>query len=503
MLWKQSFDTGQIHHSFLLQLITPIHKGGSKFPPVNYRPVSLTSHLIKIFERVIQKKLVEYLEQHNLISSSQHGFRRGHSCLSELLDHYNELIDNLGAIQDSDVIYLDFSKAFDKVDHDLLIKKLQRYGITGKLLRWIKSFIFNRKQKVVVDGCHSYIGQVLSGIPQGSVLGPLLFLLFVNDMNQALEHSTLRMFADDSRLVQAIDPIHPENGMNMLNSDIDRILIWSEENNMELNESKFEFLSYKVHWEVPGVNMRLLKELPFASLAFERSYATKSGVTLNETDYVVDLGITLPNGFSFEYHINTIAHKANQKCFWILSVFTVRDPYVMLNLFKSLVLSVIEYCSPLWIPTNIEQIKTLESVQRRFTSKIIGMKELSYWERLKKLKLLSLQRRRERFAIFYLWKIINGKVPNSFHITWHYSDRRGIVADIFALPCRVAKINTAYDNFFKVLGPRLWNKIPKYINIITCFDTFKMKLDNYLLTLPDCPPVEGYTTANNNSLLVL
>ena len=194
LLWKQSFDTGQIHHSFLSQLITPIHKGGSKFPPVNYRPVSLTSHLIKIFERVIQKKLVEYLEEHNLISSSQHGFRRGRSCLSELLDHYNELIDNFGASQDSDVIYLDFSKAFDKVDHNLLIKKLQRYGIAGKLLRWIESFISNRQQKVVVDGVQSYICQVLSGIPQGSVLGPLLFLLFVNDMGQSLEHSTLRMF---------------------------------------------------------------------------------------------------------------------------------------------------------------------------------------------------------------------------------------------------------------------------------------------------------------------
>ena len=116
---------------------------------------------------------------------------------------------------------------------------------------------------------------------------------------------------------------------------------------MKLNESKFEFLSYKVHWQAPGVNMRLLKELPFASLAFERSYTTKSGIILNETECVEDLGVTLANSFSFENHINVIAHKANQKCFWILSVFSSRDPYVMLNLFKRLVLNIIEYCSPL------------------------------------------------------------------------------------------------------------------------------------------------------------
>ena len=123
---------------------------------------------------------------------------------------------------------------------------------------------------------------------------------------------------------------------------------------------KFEFLSYKVHWQAPGVNMRVLKELPFASLAFERSYVTKSGVTLNERESVSDLGVTLTNSFSFENHINSIAHKANQKCFWILSVFSVKDSYVMLNLFKSLVLNVIEYCSPLWIPTVLDRLRRVK-----------------------------------------------------------------------------------------------------------------------------------------------
>ena len=249
--------------------------------------------------------------------------------------------------------------------------------------------------------------------------------------------------------------------------------------------------------------MRLLKALPFASIACERSYFTTRDVTLDESEHVLDLGVTLSNTFSFEYHINNITRKASQKCFWILSVFSTRDPFVMLNLFKSLVLSVIEYCSPLWTPTNIAQIKRLESVQRTFTSKITEVKDLSYWDRLKQLNLFSLQRRRERYVLFYMWRIINGKVPNLFNIEWQYNPRRGIIARIPPLPSRVARINTVFDTSFKVLGPKLWNTIPKTVNTVANFDTFKVKLDTFLQTLPDCPPVDGYISSNNNSLLTL
>ena len=137
-------------------MIAPIFKAGSKLESANYRPVSLTSHLIKVFERVIQTKVIHYLESNKLLSCNQYGFRKGCSCLSELLAHFNDIFDNLGNQLDTDTVYLDFSKAFDKVDHALLIKKLQLYEIRGKLLNWIKSFLSNRYQKVVVNGKKSY-----------------------------------------------------------------------------------------------------------------------------------------------------------------------------------------------------------------------------------------------------------------------------------------------------------------------------------------------------------
>ena len=150
-----------------IQSITPIFKNGDKSDPENYRPISLTSHLIKIFERVIRNKLVCHLESNSILSNKQHGFRKSRSCLTHLLKHIDDIIQSL----------LDFAKAFDKVDHEILVHKLRQCGVQGKLIKWMKQFLTNRKQFVTINGFHSMLALVLSGVPQGSVLGPILFLV--------------------------------------------------------------------------------------------------------------------------------------------------------------------------------------------------------------------------------------------------------------------------------------------------------------------------------------
>jgi len=175
-LWCASLETGIIAEKFKSQAVIPIFKGGSKAIPANYRPVSLTSHIIKLFERVVRKKMISFIEEHNLIHPKQHGFRKGRSCLTQLLDHFDDVLRDLNSDANSDVIYLDFSKAFDKVDHRILLKKLHKYGIRGNLHRWLQSFLSDRTQHVVIDGVSSTKTKVVSGVPQGTVLGPLLFL---------------------------------------------------------------------------------------------------------------------------------------------------------------------------------------------------------------------------------------------------------------------------------------------------------------------------------------
>ena len=204
ILWSNSFTTGFIPSELKSQSITPVYKKDDRTDPANYRPVSLTSHIIKTFECIIRDRLVNYLEDANLISCNQHGFRKKRSCLTQLLSHIEFIYRCLNNGDEVDVIYLDYSKAFDKVDHKVLLEKLKRYGIGGNVLRWIEKFLTNRSQTVQVEGVLSSSQPVVSGVPQGTVLGPILFLLYINDLLPVLKSCKGLCFADDTKLISRV-----------------------------------------------------------------------------------------------------------------------------------------------------------------------------------------------------------------------------------------------------------------------------------------------------------
>ena len=207
LLWEKSFNTGQIPTFYKSQIIIPIHKKGPKTKPENFRPVSLTSHIIKIFERVLRSIIVKYLEENALLNPNQHGFRQNHSCVTQLLSYINIIFDNLTNDSETDSIYIDFSKAFDKIDHNILINRLKYYKITGKYLEWITQFLKNRTQTVYINNTYSYSTPVRSGVPQGSVLGPVLFILFINDLINCVANSTVLTFADDTKIVSKVSAV--------------------------------------------------------------------------------------------------------------------------------------------------------------------------------------------------------------------------------------------------------------------------------------------------------
>ena len=303
--WRKSLDETSTPKLHKTSIITPIYKGDDQGDPVNYRPVALTSHIVKVFEKVVRRKLVAHLEGNNLFNSNQHGFRGGRSCLSQLLAHVDTVLSYLEQGYNVDTIYLDFSKAFDKVDHTLLLKKLQNYGIHGKLLGWIKSFLTGRLQYVIVNSHLSNPTVVLSGVPQGSVLGPLLFLIMISDIDDDVKFSVLSSFADDTRLVKAIGDTMDNF---KLQHDMNKVYDWTKDNNMKLNGKKFEQLSYGRH--------SVLKK--------NSIYLTDSSTKVKKTNLVRDLGVTITDDGRFSKHIDQVVKKATELSSLVLKAFKSR-----------------------------------------------------------------------------------------------------------------------------------------------------------------------------------
>jgi len=268
--------------------------------------------------------------------------------LSQLLTHFDSVLTKLEEGKDVDVIYIDFSKAFDKVDHTILMNKLKAVGLCSKLLTWIESFLTNRKQMVVVNGATSEVAETISGVPQGSVLGPLLFIIMIGDIDEDVGYSTLSSFADDTRMKKAI-----QNLLDTfkLQEDLNRVYKWALENNMMLNGKKFEHIHY-------GKQMKT------------NSYFTEHSKIIEKKSDVKDLGVLLTDDTTFKQHINGMIKKATELVGWVLRTFKSRDKDVMTTSWKSLIIPHLDYCSQLWNPQEKGLIQSIEAVQRSFTRQI-------------------------------------------------------------------------------------------------------------------------------------
>jgi hypothetical protein len=205
MIFRCSLEQGIVPEDWKVANVTPIFKKGVKSSPGNYRPVSLTSVCCKIMETVLRDKMMKHLLENELISPSQHGFMSGKSCTTNLLEFLEEVTKSVDKGTPMDIVFLDFAKAFDKVPMRRLLAKIKAHGIRGRTWEWIRQWLTGRKQRVVLNGKCSTWKEVLSGVPQGSVLGPILFLIFINDLDGAAKLVTLvRKFADDTKLGQKV-----------------------------------------------------------------------------------------------------------------------------------------------------------------------------------------------------------------------------------------------------------------------------------------------------------
>ena len=387
-LIRTSINTGQVPVEWKRADVIPIYKGGCRMETLNYRPVSLTSIVCKICEEVIKSKWCEFLEDEQILSEKQFGFRKGKSCVSNLLCFYSRVIDILQE-RDGwvDCVYLDLKKAFDKVPHNRLMWKLSNIGgIRGSLEEWMKNYLTDRKMRTVVRGVKSEWRRVISGVPQGSVLGPIMFLIYINDMPEGVS-SYMNMFADDAKIMRRITNM---DDCNELQKDLDKINEWSKSWQMEFNAKKSCVM-----------RMGRSKYRPYKVYQLERNI-------LEEVSEEKDLGVTIQSDLSPEKHINRIFGKTYSMLQSIGLAFHYLDENMIRRIITTLIRPQLEYASIIWSPHLKKHIKKLERVQRLATRMIPQFKEVAYEERLNRLELSTLEERRVRGDMITLFKIVHG-----------------------------------------------------------------------------------------------
>jgi hypothetical protein len=497
LFFTLSFNSGQIPNQYKTQSIIPIHKKGPKTIPENFRPVTITPHTIKIGERIIRKTLMSYLEANNFLSENQHGFRNNRSCSTQLIEYTTNVFDSLVKGDEVDAIYLDYSKAFDKVDHTVLLMKLKSLHLGDKYLKWLECFLRGRTQTVIVDNQSSYSTPVISGVPQGSVLGPLLFNIYINDLPLSLTSCRVLTFADDTKLISNITS---SKDTISLQENLAKVSIWSDLNNMSLNANKFELLQFKPNQN--NKSLSLLGNLPFSEKYFH--YQLPNDTIIEPSNYVKDLGIFIACDLEWDIHYFNICNKARRTAGWVLNTFVTRDPTTMITLFTSLIRPILEYNCEIWNPYKIKDIIQLEQIQRTFTHRISGMQDRNYWERLEILGISSLQRRREKIIIINIWKIKNDKIPNSINLKFkdHLRSQK-CKAVLPSLPRTNCKLLNKYEHSFIINGAKLWNSLPGTLTHIDNISEFKLCLSRYLQTIPDQPPLPdyNYNRTTYNSLI--
>lgn len=453
-IFRMSLDSGVVPEMWKLANVTPIFKKGDKLTTENYRPVSLTSQVCKLCEKLVRERIVNFFESNNIFCNEQHGFRKGRSCLTNLLttlEDWTFLYDNGLPF---DALYLDFRKAFDSVPHVRLSYKLHKYGVTGKINKWIEDFLLGRKQSVCVKSSKSASLRVTSGVPQGSVLGPVLFLAFINDLPAVLSTKS-QIFADDTKLYH---PILSLVDYDCLQGDLDKLCKWSSE------------------WLL-GFNSKKCKVMHFGKKNPKYQYSMNGDVISTVTEEK-DLGVVFSDNLSFSKYICNSAAKANRILGLIKRSFNYITKESFLVLYKSYVRPHLEYCVQVWSPYLQKDKDVLEKVQRRATKIVPGLENLTYENRLKELGLTTLEERRTRGDLIEVFKILNNLEnvnPTNFFERRDYNGLRG--------HCDTLKVNRSYLNvrkyFFSNRVITLWNSLPNHIVNSTNVNNFKNNYDSF------------------------
>ena len=446
-LLQLSLSTGSIPLQWRDALVVPIYKSGDRHSPVSYRPISLTCIPCKIMERILKQAILHHLTSNSLLSPSQHGFLPNRSCTTNLLIFMDSLTEarDVGLI--SDAVFFDFAKAFDRVPHAPLLSKMHALGIRGSVYRWIEAFLSNRSFRVKTGQTLSDSSPISSGVPQGSVLGPLLFLIFINDLPDVVASNVL-LYADDLKIWNSQNPA-------TLQSDIDAITAWSNMWGLPLNFEKCVHMAFGGesgnHFTINGT----------------------SQISITSVTTKKELGVLFTSSLSFSDHHLAAAKKG----FAVLAMIKRTFPRIQANDFHALygvyVRPLLEYASQVVHSGLQKDALVIERVQRRATKLVCGLRNVDYPSRLRILNLFPLEYRRLRGDLIFTFFLFRSGLAEKFFTMCPENNRRGHNKKIY----KKRPKTFLRQHFFSFRIVDQWNRLPSSVTDAGTTLAFKSLLD--------------------------
>ena len=480
-IFKLTYNVGCLPCEWKTSNIVPVHKKDDKSNVQNYRPISLISLVMKVYERVIYEELLHRSEAK--IDPRQHGFLRNKSCNTNLLSFTNSIVSSLHDKTGVDAVYFDFAKAFDTVSHDLILNKLKlQYGIDGSLLKLLVNYLQGRKQRVVLDNVASESITVLSGVPQGSILGPLLFVLFINNIYVGIDKTTsICLYADDTKIWRKINS---EFDCKQLQNDINTLHKWSIKNKMRFNATKCKVL--QIHNNEPLCT----RELPLAKYFY---YMNNEIIDFTESEK--DLGVMVNSKFKWDHHQQKVLNKAHQMLgITKRTCHFITDQKKRRLLYLSLVRSQFEHCSIIWRPITETEISAFEKLQKKAIKWIFNelyqhYEKETYLLRCSQIKIMPMLAFFDINDLVFFHKIVNNTIPFSLpDYIKSYSgqgrlrqtnlDSLSYISTFMSDSATSSSRSPFYKSFFhKVL--HAWNSLPFSVLNITESAKFKHKVVNH------------------------
>ena len=459
---NQSLSEGIFPDPLKIAKVVPIYKNGNIKCVSNYRPISVLSSLSKITEKLVYIRLEKYIIKNSILHQNQFGFRSKLSTSMALL----ELVDKLSkSIDDRKLtvgVFIDLAKAFDTVDHRILLSKMEHYGIRGVALNWFQNYLTNRKQYVTIDNANSSEAYIKCGVPQGSILGPLLFLIYINDLNYVSKLLNTIMFADDTNLFltgKSLTELEQQ-----MNTELEIINNWFQTNLLSLNVSKTSYIIFSNN-KIPDINICI------QDACLSRQFDTKF------------LGVILSANLKWNKHIEVVSNKISKNVGIISKVRHIIPPHLTRSLYLTLVEPYISYCNLVWSShKNTEILNCVLKLQKRYV-RLITFSDYSAHSKplFLKLNILTVYQIYNSQLAIYMYKIQNNLIPRLGH---HHFISNMAIHDYntrsnhhLHIPYCRTKMR---QNTIQFQGPKLWNLLPEEIKSAPSVNIFKKRIRTYI-----------------------